>query len=78
MIIVPTSELMDRCLSTGEPVFLSENGRIHAIILSIEEYERLCRADIIYRIREGIESAKKGHVRSIDEAERYIRGELDL
>ncbi|MGN0098094.1 MAG: hypothetical protein ACI38Y_02060 [Candidatus Methanomethylophilaceae archaeon] len=38
MIVKPTPELMDRCLSTGEPISLSGNGHIHAVLLSIGEY----------------------------------------
>ena len=48
------------------------------MLLSIEEYERLSREDTVNKIRIGIQAAKEGRVRSIDEAEGYIRKELGL
>ncbi len=85
MIVVPSSELRnryveltDQYLPTGEPIYLTKNGRGHAVLLSIEEYERLSREDTVNKIRIGIQAAKEGRVRSIDEAEGYIRKELGL
>lgn len=85
MIVLPSSELRnryteltDQYLPKGEPIYLTKNGRGHAVLLSIEEYERLNREDTINKIRIGIQAAKEGHVKSIDEAEEYIRKELGL
>ena len=85
MIVVPSSELRnryteltDRYLQTGEPIYLTKNGHGHAVLLSIEEYERLSREDTVNKIRIGIQAAKEGRVKSIDEAEQYIRKELGL
>lgn len=85
MIVVPSSELRnryteltDKYLASGEPIYLTKNGHGHAVLLSIEEYERLRRDDLVNKIRIGIQAAKEDRVRSIDETERYIRKELGL
>jgi len=85
MIVVPSSdlrnrytELTDEYLSTGEPIYLTKNGHGHAVLLSIEEYERLAKADMIKKIEEGIREAKAGNVMTIEETADYIRKELGL
>ncbi|MBQ7700916.1 MAG: type II toxin-antitoxin system Phd/YefM family antitoxin [Candidatus Methanomethylophilaceae archaeon] len=85
MIVVPSSELRnsyteltDKYLSTNQPIYLTKNGHGHAVLISIEEYERLTREDMIRKIRDGIEAARNGDVMSPDEAEAQIRKELGL
>ena len=85
MIVVPSSdlrnrytELTDRYLSTGEPIYLTKNGHGHAVLISIEEYERLIKADVIRKIDAGIREAKADNVMTIDETGEYIKKELGL
>ena len=85
MIIVPSSdlrnrytELTDEYLPTCEPIYLTKNGHGHAVLLSIEEYERLAKSDMIKKIEEGIREAKAGNVMTIEETADYIRKELGL
>jgi len=85
MIVIPSSdlrnrytELTDEYLPSGEPIYLTKNGRGHAVLLSIEEYERLSKADVVRKIEAGIREAKAGNVMSIEETAEYIKKELGL
>lgn len=85
MIIVPSSdlrnrysELTDEYLSKGEPIFLTKNGCGHAVLISIDEYERLRRDSMIRKIEEGIRDAKEGKVMSIEESMEAVKKELGL
>ena len=33
-------EISERCKRTGEPVFLTENGKVDLVVLSIEAFEK--------------------------------------
>ncbi len=85
MIVIPSSdlrnrytELTDEYLPSGEPIYLTKNGRGHAVLLSIEEYERLSKADMVRKIEAGIREAKAGNVMSIEETAEYIKKELGI
>ncbi len=85
MIIVPSSdlrnryaELTDEYLSKGEPIYLTKNGRGHAVLISIEEYERLSSADAVRKIETGLREAKEGDVMTVEETAKYVRKELGL
>ena len=85
MIVIPSSDLRNRYtelteeyLSTGEPIYLTKNGRGHAVLLSIEEYERLSKADVVRKIEVGIREAKAGNVMTVEETAEYIKKELGL
>jgi len=85
MIVVPSSDLRNRYtelteeyLPKGEPIYLTKNGRGHAVLLSIEEYERLSKADVVRKIEEGIREAKSGNVMTVEETASYIRKELGI
>lgn len=85
MIVIPSSdlrnrytELTDEYLPSGEPIYLTKNGRGHAVLLSIEEYERLSKADMVRKIEAGIREAKDGNVMSVEETVEYIKKELGI
>lgn len=85
MIVIPSSdlrnrytELTDEYLPSGEPIYLTKNGRGHAVLLSIEEYERLSKADMVRKIEAGIREAKGGNVMSVEETAEYIKKELGI
>ena len=85
MIVVPSSDLRNRYtelteeyLPKGESIYLTKNGRGHAVLLSIEEYERLSKADVVRKIEEGIREAKAGNVMTVEETASYIRKELGI
>ena len=85
MIIVPSSdlrnrytELTDQYLSKGEPIYLTKNGNGHAVLISIDEYERLRRDSMIRKIEEGIRDAKEGRVMSVEESMEAVKKELGL
>ena len=85
MIVIPSSDLRNRYaelteeyLSSGEPIYLTKNGRGHAVLLSIEEYERLSKADMVRKIEAGIREAKAGNILTVEETADYIRKELGL
>ena len=47
MIVLPSTNLMyqydeisERCTRTGEPVFLTANGKVDLVVLSIETFEK--------------------------------------
>lgn len=72
------AELTEEYLSSGEPIYLTKNGRGHAVLLSIEEYERLSKADMVRKIEAGIREAKAGNILTVEETADYIRKELGL
>lgn len=75
MIIVPSSdlinrydELTDRYLDKGELIYITKDGCVHAVLLSIEEYERMSRDILVLKIDQGIRDAREGNVHSVDES----------
>lgn len=85
MVIVPSSdlrnryvELTDQYLSTGEPIFITKNGHGHAVLLGIEEYERMAKELLALKIEKGILEAREGKLIPLDESMERIRKELNL
>ncbi len=85
MIIVPSSdlinrydELTDRYLDKGEPIYITKDGCVHAVLLSIEEYERMSRDILVLKIDQGIRDAREGKVHSVDESKELISKKLGL
>ena len=62
------SEIASLCKETGEPVFLTKNGRGTYAILTIKEYEKLsATVKLFSELSKGEESAKeKGWIDSKD------------
>lgn len=72
------TELTNRYLPGGEPIYVTENGRCHAVLLGIDEYESVCRELLALRIDRGVCEAKDGLGVPLENAVEQIRNELDL
>lgn len=85
MVIVPSSdlrnkyvELTDKYLGTGEPIYVTKNGYGHAVLLSIEVYERMSRDLLAMKIDQGIREAREGKSETLDVSMERIKKELGL
>lgn len=55
------NEISDFCHQYNEPVFITKNGKGDLVVLSNDDYERLCGKYEFHRLLdEGIESSKLG------------------
>jgi prevent-host-death family protein len=70
-------ELTDRYLDTGEPIFVTENGRVHSVLLTIEEYERMSRDRLVLKIEQGIKDAREGRTMSVKESMEIVKRDLE-
>lgn len=62
------NEISDFCNKNHEPVYITKNGKGDLVLLSNEEYERLCGKYELYKLLlEGFEDAKNNNVYSAEE-----------
>ena len=85
MVIVPSSdlrnkyvELTDRYLTTGEPIYITKNGYGHAVLLGIEEYEKMSKELLAMKVDRGIREAREGRGVPLAESLEHIKRELNL
>ena len=85
MIVIPSSDLRnrytevtDRYLDSGEPIYLTKNGYGHAVLISIKQYEKLVKDDLAARIDEGMKEAAEGKGMAIDDAIDSLKKDLGL
>ncbi len=68
------SEISNFCHEYPEPVFITKNGKGDLAVMSIEAYENLAAKFELYsKIKEGLDDAVSGNVRSFSEAMADIR-----
>ncbi len=66
---VKASEIVRHVRSTGRPVLLTRRGRGVAVIVDLEEYERLSdRASFIDAVQTGVRAARDGDLHADAEA----------
>ena len=62
------SEISEFCHTHSEPVFITKNGYGDLVVMSNDEYSRLCNKAEFYRLLdEGLAAAKRGDGMSADE-----------
>ena len=67
------SALVDQVRRSRRPLLLTRRGRGVAVLVDLEEYERLVdRAEFISAVEEGIHAAAAGDLHSHQEAERVL------
>lgn len=72
------AEITRQCHETGEPVFVTKNGKGDIAILSMETYDRLVGvAQARERILLGLEQAEEGKTVPADEVLAKLRARLD-
>lgn len=73
---------LDRVRATGNPLFVTSDGRTDAVVLSPEAYlelaEKADRMETLDLIRRGLEDVKAGRTSPADEAFARIRRDLGL
>lgn len=74
------NEVIERCRSTGQPIFLTKNGKGDAVVMDIETYNRFLESVDLYMTvaaseSEALENPKS--VMSIKEAMAGLRKALD-
>lgn len=73
------NEISDFCHKYNEPVFITKNGSGDLVVMSNDEYERLCgKHELNKLLDEGIESAKKGLGRSAEDVFDDIERKFDF
>ncbi|MDD6395798.1 MAG: type II toxin-antitoxin system prevent-host-death family antitoxin [Acutalibacteraceae bacterium] len=73
------NEISDFCHKYNEPVFITKNGSGDLVVMSNDEYERLCgKHELNKLLDEGIESAKKGLGRSAKDVFDDIERKFDF
>jgi PHD/YefM family antitoxin component YafN of YafNO toxin-antitoxin module len=63
-----STDLMKRMKKTGRPLVLTINGKAEAVVLEPAIYQQVAeQLDVIARIRRGLDQAKRGEGRPVDE-----------
>jgi len=71
------AEVMESIDTENRPVILTKHGRGRYILLSIEDYNRITAANVLYEaIDEGIADIEAGHVSDFREFARELREEM--
>lgn len=72
-----TSALLEQLRTTKRPIILTQHGRGAAVVMDVEEYERLLdKIAILQDIRIAEEQIARGEGLSHDEAVRQLRSRL--
>jgi prevent-host-death family protein len=59
-------EISDFCHTYNEPVFITKNGKGDLVVLSNDEYERLCGKQELYRLLDtGFDAMNAGRSRPV-------------
>ena len=71
-------EISKLCRTQNEHIFITNNGKKDLVILSIDEYERICALHLLYqKLDAGMKDIREGRVMDIDEAFAEIEKELN-
>jgi prevent-host-death family protein len=63
-----------QCHESGEPIFITKNGKGDLVVQSIESYEEMQgRLDFYRQIAEGMSDIEKGDAMPFDEAMKALR-----
>ena len=66
------------CHNQNEHIFITNNGKKDLVILSVEEYERICALHSLHQCLEaGMRDIREGRVIDIDKAFAEIEKELN-
>ena len=84
-VIKTTTELIENfeenselCRTQNEHIFITNNGKKDLVILSIDEYERICALHLLHqKLDAGMKDIREGRVMDIDEAFAEIEKELN-
>jgi prevent-host-death family protein len=69
------NQISELCHTSGEPVFITKNGKGDLAIMSVEAYEALTGKLELYRLlKEGLEDVSAGRTKPMDDAFAEIRG----
>jgi prevent-host-death family protein len=70
-------KITERCHQTEEPIFVSENGKVDVVVLSLESFDRLTGIDRSReRILKGIEESASGETDRYEEAMALARASI--
>ena len=70
-------KITERCHQTEEPVFVSENGKVSLVVLSLGSFERLTGIDRSReRILKGIEESASGETNGYEETMALARASI--
>lgn len=73
------NEISDFCHTYNEPVFLTKNGTGDLVVLSHEEYERLCGKQELHRMLEaGLSAVERGETRPATDVFADLEAKFDL
>ena len=85
MLIVSSSELckeydilIDRFLRTGNPIYITKNGCMHAVLLTIDDYELMSKKSLIMGMDQGMVEVRDGKARPLEESMASIRKEIGI
>lgn len=71
------NEISTFCHDSGEPVFITKNGKGDLAVMSIESYEALTSRFELYRlIQEGLDDVKAGRVQPAEETMKELKEQL--
>lgn len=74
-----TSEILDLCHSTSEPVLITKNGYGDMVIMSIDTFEGISNKMNMYQsLINSEQQIKEGKVRDAREALNTVRNKYDL
>ena len=84
-VIKTTTELIENfekiselCRTQNEHILITTNGKKDLVILSIDEYERICALHLLHqKLDAGMKDIREGRVMDIDEAFAEIEKELN-
>ena len=72
------AEVSEYCHETGDPVFITKNGRDDLVVMSVDAYERIEKQVLLAKIERGVEQAKNGNWRPFEDVMADIRREMNL
>ena len=71
-------EISELCRTQNKHIFITNNGKKDLVILSIDEYERICALHLLHqKLDAGMKDIREGRVMDIDEAFAEIEKELN-
>ena len=77
-LIENLEEFSELCRTQNEHIFITNNGKKDLVILSIDEYERICALHLLHqKLDAGMKDIREGRVMDIDEAFAEIEKELN-
>lgn len=75
-------EMINRIKETGQPLMLTDNGSVEAVVLDVDAYQKLIETldqiETIEAVREGLDDVKNGRVYPAEEVLEEIRQRLNI